>query len=213
MPKKNKSVFNLTKTDYLKAIARETAQMSYPGSMSRQRKGKQIVVKGTKKAVEEYFANEFQIEDLWDKKKRQKNYDQWHKCQVKKLSEKVVQKKKGNRENKDDAISAKFLDTFMHQLMKYGQFRWLYEDLHLPLDQRVFERLAKLQVVEGDESLKNLKETAKNYMGRPYQIDYPNYKKIQKQLSGLKSYFSKTLQNGGAKLESRVELNCILWAT
>ncbi|GAI77068.1 unnamed protein product, partial [marine sediment metagenome] len=184
-----------------------------PGSMSRQRKGKQIVVKGTKKAVEEYFANEFQIEDLWDKKKRQKNYDQWHKCQVKKLSEKVVQKKKGNRENKDDAISAKLLDTFMHQLMKYKEFRYLYKYLHLPLDGQVFKNLAReLKEIENPQSLKELQDLAQEYENQAYTLNYAKYKKIQEKLNCLQKYLNKVLKSERVKLESRVELNCILWS-
>ena len=208
MPKKNKSAFNLTKKDYLKAIAREAAKMSYPGAMSMQPKGEQIVVKDTKKAVEEYFANEFQIEDLWDKKKRQKNYDQWHKCQTKNISKTVVRTKCGDKKNNPDAVSAKFLNTFMHQLMKYKEFRYLYKYLHLPLDGQVFKNLAReLKEIENPQLLKELRDLAQEYKNQAYTLNYDKYKKIQEKLNCLQKYLNKVLKSEGIKLESQ------LWAT
>lgn len=213
MPKKNKSAFNLTKKDYLKAIARETAKMSYPGAMSMQPKGKQIVIGGTKKELEKYFEEKLPIKELWDKKfKTQRAYDVWHKCQTKNISKTVVRTKCGDKKNNPDAVSAKFLNTFMHQSMKYKEFRYLYKYLHLPLDGQVFKNLAReLKEIENLQSLKELRDLAQEYENQAYTLNYDKYKKIQEKLNCLQKYLNKVLKNEGVKLESRVELSCILW--
>jgi hypothetical protein len=218
MPKKNKSVFNLTKEEYLKKIARETAKMSYPGAMSMQRNGKQIVIARTKKALEEYFVNEFPIEDLWDQKeKAPTDYDGWHGCQTKNISKKVVEKRRGNKKNNSDAISAKLLNTFMHQLMKYEKFRYLYKYLHVPLDKGAFNELSKklgqvdeLEVSKKQKNeLKKLNALVSKYCGCPYSTDSKDYIEIQKGLLELVKIWNKCLSE--FEIKARIDLNCILW--
>ena len=53
----------LTDMMLLEKIARETARMSSPGSMGRGKK--QIVRKGAKKALEEFFVTCFPMRTLW----------------------------------------------------------------------------------------------------------------------------------------------------
>ena len=68
-----------SKEELLTAFARETARMSYPGSMSR---GKHPVVEGkTKEAIECYFTStsQFPMEQIWDDTATvARTYDQWH---------------------------------------------------------------------------------------------------------------------------------------
>ena len=56
--------YPLTIQELQEAIARETARMSYPGGMSRG--VKQVVIKGAKQNIEEYFATVFPMGDLWN---------------------------------------------------------------------------------------------------------------------------------------------------
>jgi hypothetical protein len=67
----------INKIEYLKKIARETARMSYPGSMG---SGiNQVVKKGAKKSLEEYFAGQFPISEVWDhSSKIAVQFDEWH---------------------------------------------------------------------------------------------------------------------------------------
>lgn len=213
MANRDKSLLSLNKSKYLKAIARETARMSYPGAMSMQPKGKQIVISGTKKDLEKYFEENFQ--KLWDKKfKTQQAYDGWHKRWTEKIAKEVIRSKHGNKKNNNDAISAKFLDTFMHQLIKCERFRYLHKYLHLPLDGQVFKKLAQeLDGIENPQSLKKLQDIAQEYKNHAYRLDYKVYQEIQKKLDVLKKYLNNVLKSKGMKLKSRVDLNCILWAT
>lgn len=53
----------LTESEVLMCVARETARLSYPGSMSR---GSNAIVRnGNKKALETYFAEKFLLKDIW----------------------------------------------------------------------------------------------------------------------------------------------------
>ncbi len=218
MPKKNKSVFNLTKEEYLKAIARETAKMSYPGAMSMQPEGKQIVIRDTKKELEKYFEEKLLIKELWDKKFRaQRAYDDWHRCQTKNISKKVVKKRCGNKKNNSDAISAKLLNTFMHQLIKYEKFRYLYKYLHLPLDRGAFKELSKklgqideLEVSKKQKNeLKRLNKLVGKYCNCPYSIGPKDYIEIQKGLLKLVKIWNQCLSE--FKIKARIDLNCLLW--
>ncbi len=75
-----------TKIEYLEKIARETARMSYPGSMSRGTKP--VVKKGAKKALEEHFAVNFPLSDVWNhSSKIALQFDDWHTKRVNEIAQ------------------------------------------------------------------------------------------------------------------------------
>lgn len=191
--------------DFLRQIAVETAKMSYPGGMSRGRH--QIVKAGTKAALLKYFEEKFPIKELWEKSSSLKDFDSWHKQRVKEISKTVTKRYKGTPQNNPDAISVKFLNTFMHQLMKYEKFRYLYKKLHLPLDRQVFEALTRNSYGIISEKLQRL---AQEYGNKAYSIDYSQYTEIQKHLESLWESYNRLLLKD-CKLQARIELNCVLW--
>lgn len=99
MPKKNKAVCNLTKKEYLKTIARETARMSYPGRTSGTllRNNSNLHPEKAKDAIEKFFVSKFPIRKLWDRQVKRSGYKKWHKQQVKALSG-VIKKYKKTKE-------------------------------------------------------------------------------------------------------------------
>ena len=110
-----------------------------------------------------------------------------------------------NEENSAHAVAAKFLDTFMHQLMKWEQFRYLWRALYLPLDRRVCARLRALPDLAAarriDEALGDRS---------PYALSYTQYCGVQDLIWQLVEDLNA---RGGAELRltSRIELN-VLWA-
>jgi hypothetical protein len=185
----------MTKEGYLKEIARETAKMSWPGEMNN------IVVAGTKAELEKYFTGpEFPIEELWDGTSiAYIDYEKWHKGQTQNISKHVVVKT-DKKPYVPVAVSAKFLNTFMHQLMKYEKFRGFYELLHLPLDSRVIKH----------KDIKKKCEELK--ITNAYTIDYDTYKNVQEGLKKLLEDYTEQLESAGIKLRSRIDLNAVLWA-
>ena len=214
MPKKNKAACKLNKKEYLKAIARETARMSYPGRTSGTllRNNSNLHPEKAKHAIEEFFVSKFPIGKLWDRQVKRSGYEKWHKQQVEALSG-VIKKYEKKRENAYCAISAKLLNTFMHQLMKYKKFRYLYEELHLPLDTQAFDSLvAKLKEIGKKPQMDKLRDLVNRYKKKAFTVNSNDYYETQKQLNCLKKYLNKVLKSEGVKLESRVDLNCTLWA-
>ena len=202
MAKNKDQKIKLTKSEFLKQIAVETAKMSYPGSMSR---GISPIVKaGTKAALQEYFENTFPIDKLWDEQLNE--FNDWHKERVEEISKRLAHKYY-SKDRSANAISAKFLNTFMHQLMKYEKFRYLYKKLHLPLDTQVFNKLSGGLNGLVPDSLKNF--TTDN---NAYAIDYKQYTKVQEHLENLwKDYNKNNFLPKECKLQARIELNCVLW--
>ena len=175
-----------------------------------------IYAKVNKSKVERYFQSKFPIESLWNRSLTNGNtFDEWHKKRVEDLDKIIknhINQPKNGTKRVAYAISAKLLNTFMHQLMKYKEFRYLYKYLHLPLDGQVFKNLAReLKEIENPQSLKELRDLAQEYKNQAYTLNYDKYKKIQEKLNCLQKYLNKVLKSEGIKLESRVELNCILW--
>ena len=108
----------ITHDELLEHIARETARMSYPGSMSRG--NKPVVTKGTKAKLEEYFALSFPMCQVWSSASQLagiSEYECWHKDEIKKIAGAI--KAHVSPHNNPKGVAAKFLNTFMHQLMKY----------------------------------------------------------------------------------------------
>jgi hypothetical protein len=187
----------LTEEEFLSHIVRETARMSYPGSMSRRK----TVLKGTKAALECFFVDCFPIAQVWHHSTAlAKSYDEWHKEQSHRVAESI--KPYVPPHNNAVAVGTKFLNTFMHQLMKYEPCRGLWRSLHLPLDSRAFSRLAKLRV-------NSLSGVQQQFSKSPYKLEYESYIEIQQSLWE----FVKELNarpGTGWHLTSRIELNW-LW--
>jgi hypothetical protein len=189
----------ITLKDLLQGVARETARMSYPGSMSRGTKP--VVCGGTKALLEEYFVNYFPLREVWLHSDRLASvYDRWHQARI----EEIVGTLGTNvsPHNDPSAVAAKFLNTFMHQLMKYEPCRPLWPALHLPLDTRVFSALSKLQY-------KALCSVQSLFAESPYRLTLPAYRRVQRALQAL----VKELNDRSAvdvRFSSRIELNW-LW--
>lgn len=195
--------FPLTLQQWVECLARETARLSYPGGMSRG--ARPVVTQGAKTTIEEYFATKFSLEDVWSHTSRvAQAYDEWHENHARSL-ESVLRRGGclGNRENEGTVVAAKFIDTFMHQLMKYDRVRSLWRHLHLPLDSRVFASLRRLEGVAAS--------TIRTQIGarRAYALSYEEYSRVQAELWNV---ISELNDRHGAeiRLTSRVELNC-LW--
>jgi hypothetical protein len=192
-----------TTTELLEQIARETARMSYPGGMSR---GKKPVVRaGTKRAIEEYFTTLFPLADIWQHTEAvARRYDQWHNEQTRILGRFLTtQSCLASPENDVFAVAAKFLNTFMHQLMKYERFRPLWQHLHLPLDARVFE---SVNHVDGAAGLSLRKAIGSR---RAYALSPKQYAQVQAGLWGLVEELNSR-PGQQFEIRSRIELN-FLW--
>jgi hypothetical protein len=132
----------LTQQERLQLIAVETARMSYPGAMGM---GKNpVIIKGMKAALESYFRDKFPIAEVWNTASTiAKNYDAWHKARVNEIVKHT--KPHISAPYVPESVAAKFLNTFMYQLMKHQEARALFPCLYLPLDSRVFSRLRQLR--------------------------------------------------------------------
>ena len=194
-----KILIPLTNLDLSKCIARETARMSYPGSMSR---GKNpVVISGTKEILENYFTVKFPINELWKTAVQvAQKYDEWHCSRSLEISS-VIRNQIGTKRNRQ-VVAAKFLDTFMHQLMKYEQFRSIWNQLHLPLDRRIFNALKGLD----SPALENVK---RYFLASPYMLSYKSHMKIQRALWSLIAELNRR-KSAKFQIKSRVELNW-LW--
>lgn len=195
--------FISTRKQYLKAIARETARMSYPGRMSG------VVEKGTKKAVEEFFVQNFPIGEVWEGAEQiAGEFDKWHANRVKQLGRHIehhnLVKKKQDRA---EAIAAKLFNTYCHQLMKYQPCRPLWNHLHLPLDRRILVALGRLKRRTHSMALNHVSEILKK---APYSLAYREYLQVQHALADLILELNAR-PHTEVQLKSRIELN-LLWA-
>ncbi len=192
--------------DYLKFIATETARMAWPGSMMRGRH--QILKKEAKKKTETFFAEEFPIRALWDNLAVvADDYRNWHRKVCRDLARWLVKHKRmGAEGNIPEAVAAKLLDTFMHQLMKTERFRVLWPELYLPLDRRVFAVLHSPDIeLDGKDRINEILRKS------PYSISRKEYETVQESLLSLLALQkSKTSFRREDLWTSRIELNC-LW--
>jgi hypothetical protein len=173
--------------------------MSYPGSMSRGKRP--VVVKGGKSQLEEWFVERFPISDVWEHATDvARSYDVWHEQQSQAIANWIKQSIPPY--HNPITVSTKFLNTFMHQLMKYEPCRALWQQLHLPLDRRVFGELGRLRPA-------SLSAVHPYFSKSPYSLEYSVYRAIQQ---GLWSYVHElnTRPEVGMQLTSRIELNW-LW--
>lgn len=185
--------------EFLRHIVRETARMSYPGRFGGKLRG------GAKEATQEQFEN------VYPSKLQAQiaHYDVWHKKRINQLSH--VIKKRNYRQDENDtsfALSAKLVNTFMHQLMKYEQFRYLYKHIHLPLDRTVFQRLCRAE--NGHNELHCLRKLVEPFTEHAYRFDANTYAQIQERLWGVVNYFNDNVLTEN-QICSRIDLNCLLW--
>ena len=189
----------ITRKNLLSTIAVETARMAYPGSMSRSKKP--VVAAGTKATLEDYFRDHFPIESIWDDAtKISRDYDNWHHARVSDIATHI--RVHISSHNDPSSVAAKFLNTFMHQLMKYEAARPLFPFLHLPLDARVFTQLKRI----ASPSITPHKNI---FSQSPYSVPYANHLVVQEALW----QFIRELNaraNVEFQLSSRIELNW-LW--
>jgi len=189
--------------EYLHFVAIETARMSWPGSMMRGEK--QILRGGAKQKVEDYFRNKFPIRNLWDNPASIANkYDEWHRKMSEELSE-VIKPFMVTQGNTPEAVAAKILNTYMHQLMKYPKLQIIWPRLHLPLDRKAFNALSKRCVsFAGKEKISDLLEKKR---GQPYSINRDEYEQLQ---AVMIEYLQQLRLNTMLEWSSRIELNW-LW--
>ena len=191
-----------TQTNRLRLVSLETARMSYPSSMSR---GKNPPVpangESPKKRMLAYFERRFPLQDVWDCEVE--NYDVWHSERVWKLGDMLRRRDFVGPGRNSRALAAKFLNTYMHQLMKYEECRHLWPSLHLPLDQRVFVALKALK----SDSLAGILELLSS---SPYELRYSRHLDIQSALLQLINELNDR-EPMEFQITSRIELNW-LWA-
>jgi len=166
-----------------------------------------VVTAGTKKAVAEYFVDDFPMGDVWENaSKIAKRFDHWHERRVRELG-KCIQGRVKKRSDRCEALAAKFFNTFMHQLMKYEPCRPLWQHLHLPLDKRILVALGRLKRSVGSLALEEVAGILRN---PPYVITYAEYLQVQHALGNLLTELNRRPRSE-IKLKSRIELN-LLWA-
>jgi hypothetical protein len=202
---------NVPKTldEYLQFVAIETARTAWPGSMMRGES--QVLKKGAKKAVEDFFSGpDFPMKELWDNSRGiARHYDQWHSDVCRRL-ESVVSRLMGEKRkhvNRSAAIAAKLLDTFMHQLMKRHEVRALWCHLHLPLDRRILNALKKPEITFPGKC--EIASILKDKENSPYSLERSEYDRIQTAMKELLAHAGKQM-SGSSLWRSRIELNC-LW--
>jgi hypothetical protein len=177
--------------------------MSYPGRMGG------VVKAGTKKLVEEFFVHKFPIAEVWDcAPLLVQNFDEWHAERIQELGQHLDSNalvKKSS--DKGEAVAAKFMNTYLHQLMKYESCRPLWEKLHLPLDRRILVALGRLKRSSKSRALSSVNTILHK---PPYSIPYTEYLQVQHALLGLIAELNGR-PKAKVKLRSRIELN-LLWA-
>jgi hypothetical protein len=190
-----------TQQELLQRIALETSRMSYPGSMSR---GKKAVVKGrTKGLLEEYFHDAFPISSVWRETVSVANtYDTWHGARVREIADHLGSYIAPH--NDRQSVAAKFLNTFMYQLMKYEAARGLFRVLHLPLDGKAFRQLKKHR-----KQFPSLFSIKRQLSQSPYSLPCQEHEVIQTTLWQFIDELNSR-QDVDFQLSSRIELNW-LW--
>lgn len=139
--------------------------------------------------------------DAWHfGRERAGRYEDWHLERVKEMAR--VIKIQGPGGNQPMSVAAKFLNTFMHQLMKYEPARPLFVAFHLPLDSRVFAALRR----ERSPALADIRDHLSKSL---YALEYDAHKQIQ---DALTRFIDELNRRPGAEfaIRSRIELN-LLW--
>lgn len=185
--------------DALVCVATETANMSYPAAMSRGKKP--VVAKGTKAVVRRHLVSCFPMSEVWQKScVGVSTFDSWHRKLVTGLAGAISDKVLSG--NNPESVAAKFLNTFLHQLTKYEEARFLVPLLHVPLDSRVF---GKLRTIKSPA----LGMVRAYFASSPYSLPYAHHLEIQCALQEL-IYELNARPNSSFQFKYRIELNW-LW--
>lgn len=177
------------KEELKKAKFLETARAAYPGGMSMYGNG--IVEAGNKKVVSLFFiSNSFSIP-------RFENFQQDH-AEICKLLSKVILLNPKRKKLKEETVAAKFLDTFLYQLMKFEEYRNLWPKLHLIIDDRILKKLKQLK----DE---DLLQFLKSFPKSAYEADYSQYLGLQEKIQQFLEYTNSDF------FRNKIDLN-FLWA-
>ena len=198
--------FPLTLDEYLYAVAKETARLSWPGRMH------PILVEGAKRDAEKYFTSDSfrpKLTNIWTR--AIPNYDSWHRMCVSELAKEIQGKVTShNRQGTPycpETVAAKLMDAFMYQLMKYQESRYLWECLHLLLDGKIF---AALRTLTADSCVLRNGQLGEILRKNPYTITLEEYQHVQEQLRKLIRELN-CRPNMEFKLTSPIQLN-LLWA-
>lgn len=156
---------------------------------------------GTKAKLEAYFVKRLPLHEVWTSAESvAAKYDAWYQAQVKGVSRAIAANVKSD--NVPMSVSAKVLNTFMHQLTKYEEARLLVPRLHLPLDARVFGALRRIESTALD--------TVRRWFGKsPYSLPYDAHIEIQRALLVLVDELNRR-QGIERLIGSRIQLNW-LW--
>jgi len=190
----------MNELQFLQHVVSETARMSYPGRFGGKLRAR------AKSAIQGHFEERYPVM----LRAQINNYDRWHRNRVVCIS-RVIEEGNYKQDNNDTyfALSAKLLNTFMHQLIKYDRFRYLYKSLHLPLDRTVFHCLCK---VENDHNeLRHLRELIEPLAMYAYRFDAETYTQIQEELWQVVNHFNTNVLPKNCQIYSRIDLNCLLW--
>jgi len=168
-----------------------------------------VLNEGAKRDAEEFFTSSVFCNELGRIRadRRTPDYDSWHRKQVTELAGSI-----GSHVGAGycaAAAAAKLLNTFMHQLMKYEWSRFLWRDLHLPLDRGTFPALRAL-AREIDSVALREGEISETLRQNPYTMSLEKHELVQKQLWRLIGDLNHRTEKE-FKLTSRIELN-LLWA-
>jgi len=188
----------ITELEYLKRIARETARMAYPGRFN--------LTAGTRHAVIKHFTET--LPPLLQQMGANFAYDAWHSDRVGELAEVITPCRQFNPDN-PFALSAKLVNTFMHQLMKYERFRYLYNKLHLPLDNSAFTSIRR--ITDGQPELQTLRDLVAPCIEHSYRFGENHYTQIQDELWRLVKYLNEHVLTNNCQIASRIDLNSLLW--
>ena len=182
----------------VRCIAIETARMSYSNRMG------QVVHKGTKSRIQSYFEKMTLLKSLLGKNqiKSHDDFDNWHHRAINSMGNIIGKEAKQGYCHK--SVAAKFLNVFLHQLVKYPEAHHLLEYLHLPLDGIVFKKLKDINSCHIDPIRPILQENAS-----PYKLQYHKHILIQKYLLEYVTDFN-TRARSQMKI-NRIHLNW-LWA-
>jgi hypothetical protein len=127
-------------------------------------------------------------------------FEPWHRNLVTRLAGAINGQVLSGKNS--ESVAAKFLNTFLHQLTKYDEARYLVPLLHHPLDSRVLGKLRSIK----SPALATLRA---HFGNSPYSLPYERQLDIQHALSALIAELNAR-PNASFQFKYRIELNW-LW--
>jgi len=195
-----------TRSSFLKGVIRESAKIGFPGRMAG---GRGPLVGQIKKRTIEFFLKQT-FEDFKSGRPRPSRYRAWHEKLSNRFANGLQDGSLGVQVRKKKspfAIGAKFVDTFIHQLIRYPEYSKLYPAIYLPLDRKVTPHLRK-NLTANDLLPRGGRLSKCLNADKIYELEREDYYFIQAQLSELTQRIAIKI---GRPNMARIELN-ILWA-